>query len=402
VRIDLLPPPSSPRAKPWSIELRGAVAVTQVGTAVREKSFPNAWEAERHLERELRKKLLAGFYAYEPEPPGHGGVVFLVGFRFGTSCFDLHPDGRSALVGQVRADAHAVEIVHVDFATGTRSTVWSVESHYHSSLHAVRFERGGGSAIFALNENTHRIDLATREVTQLAGYRSMSMLDRPGVFNPYCVKPTCDASRDRWLMFDGDEVQVRAADASVLFRRDGRHPTCSIWRVTLSPSGRRVAVHIASRFIIFSHDDARADTTNVIEVWDVDSGGLLCMLDPGAHRLPNEMAISPDDGHLLMTVWCGPPGVSVLDLANPSREPTPLSLPEPQGHTFDMAFSPDRALLVLGGMNRVFIITWPSNVPLLDAPERARRVERVCLSDDGRLVATGGASGEISVRSVPR
>lgn len=361
-------------------------------------SFPDAPSAIRGYDKALRAKLRDGFaYLRDPAETPVGGVVlhaFASGAGAGT-LGDLSVDGRRAVTVGSDAKLTKYEVELVDVATGARETVLETSTATEQGfVHTVFFDATGEAVFVAARTETLRLDLGTRAVTRVAGYREGATAK----FNPHVVRPHTDASRRRVVVFDeGTMVRVLDHSLKTLFAVCTDSPTTECRAAAISPSGRLLAVYRVSRGIVYGHDDARRDETCVVDVWEVDSGALRTTL-ASAHKL-ERVGFSPDDTQLVVTreYAQGPVGIDLATGEERWRFDDP-SRDDRLAIAYCWRYSPDGALLAVGS----------GDVELYDARSRAPvPVERVMgyrlrslrFSGDGRWLMAAG-DGSLVVRRI--
>src|SRR5262249_40959675 len=148
---------------------------------------------------------------------------------------------------------------------------------------------------------TWHLDLHSGVRKRVAGYQHF----RTANFNPHVVRPTQDAARRRLVVFDaGNVVRVLEGGRAVL-EVSTASKTVECRAGGISPSGSLLGLYRVSRGIVYGHEDARDDTTNEVEVWDVDRGKLRRKL-PFSVRL-DQVGFDPKDEQLIVTrAYSGP------------------------------------------------------------------------------------------------
>lgn len=362
---------------------------------------------------EVRKKMREGFAfirAAESATLGDLLLECVAPNRSASRAFDLRPDGAELAVGTVLKDGYGAEIHLIDVATGVRRLVHTEEAEESDGrrrqtiVHAVLYDATGTALIYSLNEETRRLDLRTGETRVLAEYRQW----KTSHFNPYCVRPAWDAARRRLVVFDsGDMVRVLDARGERLFELCTTSKTTECRAAALSASGRLLALYRPSRGIIPKHADALHDTTNEIEVWDVDEGTLRT-------RVPVPAPLHADG---LDEIGFDPTETVIVTNPQPVQGPCGISTETGEivwafAHAhrtdrwdvcFGWAYSPDGSLLAIGRRDR------GKGVDLRDAATRGslplervegHRVYRLAFSADGTLLAAGGDTDLLTVRKV--
>jgi WD40 repeat protein len=147
---------------------------------------------------------------------------------------------------------------------------------------------------------------------------------------------------------------------------------------------------MASRYLVYHHEDARRDKTNEVRVFNVDDGSLIARV-PMPEEVDN-VGVTPDDGAVVVSLDSnrGPCAFEVLDgklrFAVRGEESS-------YGECSAWAFSPDGSTLAVGDHSR--------EVRLLDARSLAPRgvlstgtgfsgVERLVFTAGGTELFVGG------------
>src|SRR5262249_9762682 len=207
-------------------------------------------------------------------------------------------------------------------------------------LHAALFDRTGEAVYLQLNGDTYRLDLQSGARTQLAGYAPYQTAN----FSLFGVRPCFDAARRRLLVFDKGSVARVLEGGRTVLEVSTHSPTTLCEAGALSPSGRLLALYRVSRGLVHFDKDAQHDSTNEVEVWDVERGQLWARV-PLAEEL-DHVGIDPQDRQLLVT-------------QSGSRGPVAYALPSGRpawrlhsfwkndrlGDCYDWDFSPDGSLL---------------------------------------------------------
>jgi hypothetical protein len=208
-------------------------------------------------------------------------------------------DGTTLVAAGMKQGARGYVLRAYDLRTGRTETVDDVTpkgGRSQTFVHAVLLDATGEHVIYALDGETRRKRIATGHETVLARFDE----HRDAQFNPFVVQPVFDAARARLLVFDaGDRARILDADGDTVFEQVVNTRTAETRARALSPSGKRVAVYVASRHLIYGHDDARKDKTHEVRVFDVDSGRLLRTL-PAPYKIDG-LGFTPDDRTLLVT-----------------------------------------------------------------------------------------------------
>lgn len=362
------------------------------------KAFDDEATASIEYGKALRKKMRDGYTFLAEGSVPFGGVVHesFAGGGGGGPVLDLSPDGRQAMTASISPAANFGCKLHlIDVATGVRRVVWEEPAGATQNfLHAVLFRRDNAGVYYVHRNTTCHLDLATGERRQLADCSSHAPDDGERVygFNPFVVRPQFDRERCRLLVF-AEHGAARVVDTGdgerVLLEVRVNSQTVECRAAALSASGARLALYVASRYVIYSHDDARGDTTNEIQIWDIDRGARLATLPIDEH-LRASLHFSPDDRTLLVTNTRGCQA-RAIDLSDGQASFDVGALAELA------AFSPDGRLFAAGGRSELYDAVTRERVP---APEGdGYRNGPVTFSGDGRLLAEYN-DGRCVVRSL--
>lgn len=371
-----------------------------------------AWEVRLEYLKEVRKKMGEGFAFVRDAAAAAPGELLLecrVPNRCTSRAFDLRPDGAELAVGTSLKDGYGAEIHLIDVATGVRRLVHTEEAlaadgrRSQTIPHAVLYDASGTALAYALNGETRRLDLRTGETHVLGAYRQW----QTSHFNPYCVQPAWDGERRRLLLFDADDmVRVLDADGNRVFEVHTKRDTTECRAGALSASGRLLALYRPSRGIVYAHEDARHDTTNEVEIWDVDKGTLRTRV-----QVPAQLA-----ARTLDKVGFDPTETLVVTNPDPVQGPCAISIETgeivwhfPDAHRtdrwdtcFSWAYSPDGSLLAIGRHlgDAVELRDAATREPVATPLERVEghRVHRLVFSADGTVLAAGGGSDLLTVR----
>lgn len=350
-------------------------------TLATEQAARVAWE------KALRAKLRDDFAFVRPVRETPVGGVALCAFASGAGAgaiVDLSPDGRFALTvgSDAKLTAYHVEVVAV--STGARRRVFERSGLTRQGFVQTAFFDAEGTSIYlAQLEETLRVSLATGEAERVANYREHASAK----FNPFVARPHTDQSRRSVVVFDaGSHVRVLGSDgrARLSVCTDAELTECRAARI--SPSGALLAVYRVSRGIAYGHDDARHDTTSVVDVWDVDAGALRASLS--MPRKVDAVGFTPDDAALLVTTYHAkdltafgiPRGEALWSLPD-------ACAPREMRHTFAWDFSPDGALLAVGhDVTALYDAT--TRAPIEIEPAGSHQSTMVRFSNDGTLLAS--------------
>jgi WD40 repeat protein len=383
--------------KRWRARIEGTALVTEAISGSRKpresrKKLGSKAAAREELDRAVRKKMLEG-YAYFRGRAGaaHGDRLFAMRppGGFGSSTFDVDPEGRFVFVGAGRGDPKAW-VVRVDLGAERLDQISVAPDRPGGQLfiHAAAIDADGRTGYYALNARTRELDFATGKERVAAGFGGSSASH----FNTFCVKPGTDAAHRRMLVLcPKDVLEVREIPAGrTLCAVSLRSPTAECRSAALSPSGRLLAAYMASRYLVYQHEDARRDKTNEVRVFNVDDGSLIARV-PMPEQV-DEVGVTPDDGAVVVSLDSnrGPCAFEVEDgklrFAVRGEESS-------YGHCSAWAFSPDGSTLAVGDHTR--------EVRLLDARSLAPRgvlstgtgfsgVERLAFTAGGTELFVGG------------
>ncbi|GLW28261.1 WD40 repeat domain-containing protein [Actinoplanes regularis] len=347
---------------------------------------------------------------------GETVLEMLVPNRCPADVFDISPDGGSLVVGTMLAGAYGAEIHLVDIATGRRRLVHSEPPEPgpaplgkgQTFLHTVLFHPDGEQIVYLLNGETRLLDPLSGRQRRLAAYRE----GKDAAFNPFCVHPAWNRNRTRLLVFDaGTMVRVLDADGSPLWEVCTADPVTQCRAGALSPSGQLVALHRASRGVIYRHEDALHDVTNEIEVWDITAGRPIARIPaPVAGRTVHRVGFDPAEGLIVGNPdpVQGPCGMSISTGELAWHFPHGF-LTSRWDTCYAWDYSPDGAMLAIGRRDLVDIVDagMPAGDPASglgpstdDRTGPTGRTNRVRFSGDGRLLAYGGDSGRLVIRKI--
>jgi len=244
------------------------------------------------------------------------------------------------------------------------------------------FVGDGSEFLVALDDETVAVSLATGDERRVAAFREGGSSN----FNPHVLRPQHSHDRSRLVIFDAGSV-VRVVDARLktLLEVSTAAPTTECRATAISPSGRLLAVNRVSRGILYNHEDAKKDKTNVIELWDIDKGK---KIDTWKMKKDvDKMSFDPAD-KLLLVSWIYAEGPVAHELGSGKEV---FCFDDP-GSTDRLAtahhwvFSPDGAWLAIAG-NQVALVDAGSRKPGKIEPA-AYRASRVIFSGAGSLLAS--------------
>jgi hypothetical protein len=191
---------------------------------------------------------------------------------------------------------------------------------------------------------------------------------------------------------------VLDADGRERFVRSTAAPTNECRAGALSPSGRKLALYRVSRGLVYGHADAKRDTTNVVEVWDVDAGRLEATVAVDAKL--DRVGFDPTETRLLANLEYAQ-GPVAYELASGKRawQIEDSYRTDRLNTCFSWAYAPDGGSLAVGGFGLRLLDGERRESTSLEGVER-QRVYRAVFSRDGQLLASGGDQGHVFVRRV--
>jgi hypothetical protein len=372
-------------AKPKRVRFRVVNAALEQTTwsakgvsKVTEKTFDSPDEARGAFAKAVRTKLRAD-YAVVSESRERGAIVleaFAPGGG-GGAVLDLSPDGRYIATVTITSESmFGAKIEMVEVATGARHVVVEEPGGTRQNfMHNVLFDRDSKAIYYLHNEKTMRVDIASGERTEIAHAEKA---------NPFCVQPCFDRERRRLALCDRDGILRVLEDGKCLLEVHSKSPTTECRAMSISPSGRLLAVNIVSRGIVYSHDDAKHDTTNEVQIWDVEAGVLWETVTVA--QQVDDVGFTAGDDALLVT-WLYALGPVALEI--PTGRELWRHVDRWQGdntRSHGWAYSPDGKLLAITG-DRLALLDAQTRQPVADFTEL---VGSHCpmFSRDGRLLAT--------------
>lgn len=367
-------------------------------------------EAERAFAKARDTKMRAGFcQVTDASGASRGDAVLelLVPNRCPADAFDLSPDGRTLVVGTMLKGAYGAEIHLVDVATGHRRLLHAEppgtrpesSAKRQTFLHAVLFDAGGERIVYALNGETRLLDLATGRTRTVARYREFE----DARFNPFRLRPSWNRARDRLLVFHaGDRVRVVDREWDTVFETSAPESGFECQAAALSPSGRLLALCHGKGSVYSDTDPAVTE----VEIWDVEQGTVMSRIP--VDRPLHKVGFDPAET-LLVANRVNVEGPCAFGLA--TGEPA-WHFPDPYrtdrwADCYGWDYSPDGGTLAIGRRRHADVVDAATREldPVLEPrPEMGStgRTYGVRISDDGTLVASGGDSGRILVRSLAR
>lgn len=373
-------------AKPKRVRLRVVKAALETTTwsskgvaKVAKKTFSSARAAADAFRKALRGKLRDD-YVYLGEPHTRGDVIleaFAPGGG-GGAVLDMSLDGRFIVTASITKESNfgsKLEIVEV--ATGARQIIVDERGGKNQCfLHAARFDREAKAVYFVLNDDTFRVELGTAKRKLLATGTG---------FNPFVVQPSFDRERRRLAICAKHAIRVLDENGAKLLDVPTKSKLTECRAARISPSGRLLAVYIASRGIIYDHEDAKHDTTNEVQIWDIEAG-VLWETVTVAEKV-HDVGLTPDDNALVVT-WDyaqGPIGLEIPSGRALWRFVAPDSTRE-LGRAYAWTYSPDGKLIAIAG-DTLKLYDAKTRKVALELHERFGRVDCVTFSSDGRRLA---------------
>jgi WD40 repeat protein len=394
--------PSDP-PKSWRGRIDGSILIQSTQTGVgRPRETSKTLESEQKaavaLDKAVRKKMSEGFVFLRNAAQAKAGEILLdllAPNQSAADVFDLALDGSSVALGTILKGAYGAEIHLIDVATGRLETIHQEpKGPGQTFLHAVHFDASGKFLIYALNGETRRMDLASGETKALASFVQWEGTN----FNPFCVRPSWDGTRQRLLLFDSkDRVRVLDSNLNTLVEVNTASRTNECRCGALSRSGKRLAVYRSSRLFVYGHDDAAQDKTNQVEIWNVDTRSLERTVtvswkidrigfDPSEKRLLFSHEFAQGPGEIALET-----GAKTWYQKDPYRN-------DRWGTCFSWGFSPDTRVLAIGGFGiSLRDASTHDPCPVQPNTDVHQRVYRIVFSGDGRLYACGGDHGRLQV-----
>jgi hypothetical protein len=365
---------------------------TPTGKKPREtrKTLATPQAALDELGRAVRKKMVEGFaYFRDPEGAKPGDLLFAMRAPGGTSCetFDVDPEARAVFVGAGRGDRKAW-VACVDLAA-RRLEHRPVTPDYPGGqlfIHAAAIDASARVGFYALNNLTREHDLATgneRVIADLAGPNHSR-------FNPFCVKPGADEARRRlFVLLQKDVLEVRdIATGKALCAVSLASKTAECRSAALSPSGRVLAAYVASRHLIYNHDDARGDKINEVRVFRVEDGSLIARI-PMPDKI-DKVGVTPDDATVVVSLDYHR-GPCAFDIESGERRFAFKGNREGFAHCSAWAFSPDGSTLAVSDEKPVVrLLDARTLAERLTVPTGYRGVARIVFAAGGARLFVGG------------
>lgn len=348
---------------------------------VTSKAFDNEESAREAFRKAVRKKLRED-YVHRARPEAFGDVI-LEAFAPGGGggpVLDLSLDGRFLATASITSSSDfGAKLEVVEVATGARRVVVDepagVTQYF---LHAALFDRAGTGLYYALRDDLWHVELASLERRVVVRGASP--------FNSHVLRPSFDRERRRLVTF-AEQAIVRVLDerGATLLEVSTASPTTECRAAAISPSGRLLALYIVNRHLVYGHADAAHDTTNEVQIWDIEAGVRweTVVVTDKLHRI----GLAPGDDLLLVTHDYShgplaleiPSGTERWRLTDPT-DPAQLAL------TNAWAFSPDGKLLACCGAQRLSLYDATTLEPI-ELPVRYGGTGCPVFSADGMLLA---------------
>lgn len=346
------------------------------------KSLSDAYASARAYHKAVASKLRSGYvFRQDPgelEPRSICFAAFASGGG-GGPVLDLSLDGTRALTAGHRGAPKAVWLETIDTDTGARHRIFEREVEQGQLfLHSACFDQSGRAVVLQLEQETFKLDIESGELSRIASYGR----DDGSQFNPFVVRPHFDGGRRRLVLFDrGSVVRVVDEAGASLLEVDVSHATTECRSAAISHSGKLLALYRASRGLIYGHDDAKHDSTNVVELWDIDGGELRKTFE--FKELLDSVGLDAHD-QLLMMTRKDLRGPILVELA------TGRELFEFDAVAYTWAWAPDGSMLATAGHAlRLWAVRGLGRfeeIPIEDA--LPGRIMHVSFSSDGGLVAS--------------
>jgi WD40 repeat protein len=362
------------------------------------KTFSDAQTARVAYEKSCRAKFREGFAFVRDFASTQPGDVVLRTFASGAGAgvlLDLSPDGTRVVTVGSNSELTEYWVETIDVATGQRRTVYEASTGKNQCfVHAVLFDATGETVYLAVQEETLRLDLTRGATTHIASYLEGTNAQ----FNPHVLRPQFDRARQRLVVFDaGSRVRVIDPSAQTIFEVCTASPTSECRAAAISPSGKLLALHHISRGLVYQHNDALHDQTNVVEIWEIDTGVLRTSV-PFTKKL-DAVGFEPFDQRLIVA-WEYAQGPVAYDLATGAecwRFEDPWSN-ERLAVTYGWAYSPDGSLLAVG-RHRLVLYDAVTRSEMRIAESRGYKIAQVRFSADGSRLAVS-EDGTCVVRRV--
>jgi len=341
------------------------------------------------LDAEFLQRMLGEGYTYLAYGQRPLDVVFRgwIGRPTSSRAVDLHADGHTVVVGDYDPSVGRVRFHFFDLTSAVHTHVdgasFTPEPGTGHRLHALYCHPTKNVAYYVLQQTTFRHDFERRETTEIASFGPMSP------FNPYQLSSLLNRDRSHLVTLEeGPRVCVRAiaeAEEPEVFSAPVDPALGTIMDGSISPSGRYLALYIKK---------LSGSVAGQVLVYDVSSGRQI-------HVLP----WAPPDGFIGEAGFLSESelavATSIYDVASTNAAPSgamPSWIRERLPHRV-WSLSPD-------GQSIVTIHRAPRIVDLKSREVRAeatdllapwQKTERLVISRDGRLLATGGDRGYVVV-----
>lgn len=310
------------------------------------KKAKSSDDARGEHDKQLRKKIKGGFCYLRHGEATRGACLALM--QLNTPHASLSSDGRTIAYGKVTRDEKCAELYVADVDTGRRQLVHGQRADRQHFVHMVDFD-DRDRIHWMVNHATSRVvDSKAKLLANIEDKR------REELFNPFVSRSEIDAAGRRILTFHKDGFRVHEG-GKIIFNHPVKRGKCEYRYAGLSPSGRLVAICYASRYVIYSHEDAKGDKTSEIQIFDVDSGKLEARVPmPAKSEMFLRVGVSPDDSQVVIADYRN---VFALDIASGKKAWT-------RKNTRLWAYSPNGDLLAVADRG--------CQVDLLDARTRRK------------------------------
>jgi len=388
---------SGARVQHWFVAQVGETVTTWAGedlarlerTVTKKKDEGAA--ANDHDDR-LRKQLYAGFVLGGAENPRPGDALCALHVGDGSSaeCIDLSPDGRTLAIGTTLPEARGANLHLVDIVTGRRQRIHTEQAGRASQtfLHRVAFGPEGAELYYQMNEEL-------RVIPREGGKPRVVAKMNEGPLNPHVSRFQFDSARDRMLCFDGPSPCVRrvGGEHELLLALPPNTKTTEYREGAISPSGELIAVVYQSRGVIYSHDDAKHDTTSEIQIWSVSKQRRVHTLAFEEEYL-RQIGFTPDDEGLVLGTYSD---VAARELKT-GKELW-------RREVVEWAYSPDGSRLAVAGRGAAAKVldarTWQGRLvvrgPWAEPRGDIHGVATLFYSLDGKLLVAGNKGGRVFV-----
>ncbi|MFT3696544.1 MAG: hypothetical protein QM831_25620 [Kofleriaceae bacterium] len=340
------------------------------------KTLASAEVAAREFDKALRKKLRDDYVVLAPAERGKIMLEAFAGGGGGGPELDMSLDGKYLVTASMTTGSNfGVTLELIEIETGLRTVLLKEPAGVRQNfLHGPLFDRTGKGIYFVLRDALEYIDIATKKRT---------VISKEADVNYHVVQPSFDAERKRLVIFDRSLVRVIDEQRKKLCEVDTKSTTTECRGAAISGSGRYLALYIVSRGIVYSHDDAKSDTTNLVHIYDVETGSLWETIT--VDQQVDDLGFTPDETQLVVTYYYakGPVGLRI-----PSGEQAWAIRGDDKDLAYnrDWAFAPGGKSLALSG-RRPRVVTFPGLKPVEIEDAGFGRPEHVIVSADGKRLA---------------